>query len=65
MKNQLLENREALGKFKVEGRGVILNLIGYLVLPELLDDHKVIVDTRYTIAFFVGYCKEERPYLGF
>ena len=65
MKNQLLENREALGKFKVEGRGVILNLIGYLVLPELLNDHKVIVDTRYTIAFFVGYCKEERPYLGF
>lgn len=61
-------NREKinnLGKFKVEGRGVILSLIGYLVLPELLDDHKVVVDTRYTIAFFVGYCKEERPYLGF
>ena len=65
MKNQLLENREALGKFKVEGSGVILNLIGYLVLPALRDDHKIVVDNRHTIAFFVGYCKEERPYLGF
>lgn len=56
---------EGLGKFKVEGGDVILNLIGYLVLPELLDDRRVVVDTKYPIAFFVGYHKEERPYLGF
>lgn len=38
---------EGLGKFKVGESREILNLIGYLVLPELLDDRRVVVDTRY------------------
>ena len=56
---------DTLGKFKVEGNGVILNLIGYLVLPEFQYDHKIIIDNEYPIAFFIGYSNDERPYLGF
>lgn len=57
---------DALGKFKVEGSGVILNLIGYLVLPEIQDGHKIIIDNEYPIAFFIGYySNDEKPYLGF
>lgn len=54
---------DALGKFKVERRE-ILNLIGYLVLPEIQDDHKIIIDNEYPIAFFIGYGNSERPCLG-
>lgn len=56
---------EGLGKFKVGESREILNLIGYLVLPELLDDRRVVVDTRYPIAFFVMYTSDKRPCLGF
>lgn len=56
---------EGLGKFKVGESREILNLIGYLVLPELLDDRRVVVDTRYPIAFFVMYISDKRPCLGF
>jgi hypothetical protein len=56
---------EGLGKFKVEEPGKILNLIGYLVLPELQDDHKIVTDNEYPVAFFVGYSKDEKPCLGF
>lgn len=56
---------EGLGKFKAGESREILNLIGYLVLPELLDDRRVVVDTRYPIAFFVMYTSDKRPCLGF
>lgn len=56
---------EGLGKFKVGESREILNLIGYLVLPVLLDDRRVVVDTRYPIAFFVMYTSDKRPCLGF
>lgn len=59
------EDIDGLGKFKVEGRGEILNLIGYLVLPALQDDHKIVVENEYPIAFFVAYSSDKKPYLGF
>lgn len=57
--------KDGLGKFRVEAGGVILNLIGYLVLPEPQGDHKIIINNEYPVAFFVAYSNDERPYLGF
>lgn len=56
---------EGLGKFKVGESREILNLIGYLVLPELLDDREIVVNYEDLIGIFVIYSNGEKPRLGF
>ena len=47
---------DRLGRFNVNSyRGEILNLIGYLVLPAIQDDHRIIIDNEELIGFFVIY----------
>jgi hypothetical protein len=60
------EDIDRLGKFKVNSyRGEILNLIGYLVLPTLQDDCRIIIDNEDLIGIFVIYGNDEKPRLGF
>ena len=57
---------DRLGRFNVNSyRGEILNLIGYLVLPEIQDDRRIIIDNEDLIGFFVIYSFDKKPRLGF
>ena len=57
---------DRLGRFNINSyRGEILNLIGYLVLPAIQDDRRIIIYDEGLIGFFVIYSFDKKPRLGF